>query len=74
MATHAHVHLIRRNEISRLLHDSRFWAIVGIIAFIAAFTALVIWAAQQGPPAGVPQHMYPYPPYFSPGPYPMPLP
>jgi hypothetical protein len=51
-----------------MLHDSRFWAVLGIVAFIIAFTIFVIWAAQSGSFEGTgPRVYYPY------GPYPVPM-
>jgi hypothetical protein len=59
---------LRQHEIGRIFHDSRFWTVVGVVAFVVGFTALVIWASQYGSPnAG------PYQPYWPYGPYPMPM-
>ena len=60
-----------RGEISELFHDSRFWAVLAIIAFIVMFTVLVVWAAQSTATGGyeVDPMRYYYLPY-GPGPYP----
>ena len=44
-----HVHISENRIISRverLFLDKRFWAVVGIVVFVAAFTLLLIWASQ----------------------------
>lgn len=74
MRTTIHI-LPTKDYLSRLLHDSRFWAVLGIIGFVALFTALVIWAASSG--AGTTNitqpYYWPYGPY-GPGSYPVHMP
>ena len=74
MRTITHI-LPTKVDISRLLHDSRFWAILGIVAFIAIFTTLVIWAASTGTgtPTLTQPYYWPYGPY-TPGSYPVHIP
>ena len=66
-----------QNEASRqkfleILHDSRFWAVIGIILFTIGFAVLLSWVAVHQPASPeMPRYYYPYGPY---GPMPIPGP